>query len=159
MITYSPPTPPAPTQAPAQAQPESIYASPPRLTYNLSNPVDPNTPPRRVIGFNSPPRPSQQAETGGDGASSSTPASDINLILQPFKRKADVDNLGIGFTKAEYDMMWEMSDLRRRPPKRDAELQSQRTFLVTYAPLLERVKYGDINSYMWLKLLYEKCLA
>jgi len=52
------------------------------------------------------------------------------------KRQGEVERLGLGFSIAQFQMMWEMSDQGRLPAKIDAERASQRQRLITYAPLL-----------------------
>mmetsp|Transcript_11743 Transcript_11743/g.30705 ORF Transcript_11743/g.30705 Transcript_11743/m.30705 type:complete len:91 (-) Transcript_11743:115-387(-) len=71
------------------------------------------------------------------------------MNLRPImKRQAEVERLGLNFSSAQFQMMWEMSDQRRLPSKNDADAAAQRQRLVTYSPLLEpiREQYGDLQS-------------
>jgi len=56
--------------------------------------------------------------------------------------------LGIPFTSAQYQMMWELTDQRRLPFKNEADAAAQRQRLVTYFSLLIPImeQYSDMQS-------------
>ncbi|KAJ1636200.1 hypothetical protein T492DRAFT_835424 [Pavlovales sp. CCMP2436] len=149
-------SPPGDTQS---SESTSSYQQPPRLTYTPPTPpAGPSTPtnfqltsgaqagqgrgqgqvtamPRQEVGFDSP---SKSGSGSGGGV-------DIRAVM---KRQPEVERLGIPFTSAQYQTMWELSDLRRHPPKNEAAEAAQRQRLITYSSLLVpiREKYGDMQA-------------
>ncbi|KAJ1618989.1 hypothetical protein T492DRAFT_1131061 [Pavlovales sp. CCMP2436] len=131
---------------------QSAPQQPPRLTYTPPTPAGPSSPNFQSssttggqAGQVAVAQPSTRREVGFNSPSKSTGGVNLRPIM---KRQAEVERLGLNFSSAMYQMLWELSDQRRLPSKNDADAAAQRQRLVTYAPLLGPIQeqYGDLQS-------------